>query len=84
MTFTKRMKAGRLLKLTLKTAGLMTALSTGAFALAWLLRHPAGIQPIIGTTQLERVVSSCMTDSMRLSREEWTALYIAGRGQSLS
>src|SRR4029078_322490 len=29
-----------------------------AIALAWLLRHPAGIQPIIGTTNPDRVTAS--------------------------
>ena len=54
-----------------------------AVALAWLLRHPAGIQPIIGTTRPERVVASCAADKLILDREEWYALYIAGRGHSL-
>ena len=54
-----------------------------AVALAWLLRHPAGIQPIIGTTRPERVVASCAADNLQLSREEWYSLYIAGRRQPL-
>jgi predicted oxidoreductase len=54
-----------------------------AIALAWLLRHPAGIQPIIGTTRPERIRASCAADDILITREEWYALYIAGRGQSL-
>jgi predicted oxidoreductase len=57
--------------------------SKEAIVLAWLLRHPAGIQPIIGTTNPERVVASCLADGISLSREEWYALFIAGRGEAL-
>ena len=51
-----------------------------AILLAWLLKHPAGIQPIIGTTNPERVVASCQADAVELSREEWYALLEAVRG----
>jgi predicted oxidoreductase len=48
--------------------------------LSWLLRHPAGIQPIIGTTKPERIRASCLADQISLSREEWYALFVAARG----
>lgn len=51
-----------------------------AIALAWILRHPAGIQPIVGTTKPERVRASVLADEVTLSREEWYELLIAGRG----
>ena len=51
-----------------------------AIALAWLLRHPAGIQPVIGTTRPERLRASALADQVELSREEWWALFNAGRG----
>lgn len=54
--------------------------SEEAIVLAWILRHPAGIQPIIGTTQSLRVQRSCQADTVTLSREEWYALYTAARG----
>jgi predicted oxidoreductase len=57
--------------------------SKEAIVLAWLLRHPAGIQPIVGTTKPERVIASCLADEISLSREEWYALFIAGRGEAL-
>ena len=52
-----------------------------AIALAWLLRHPAPIQPIIGTTNRERLIASCAADAVTLSREEWYALLVAARGK---
>lgn len=54
-----------------------------AIAVAWLLRHPAGIQPIIGTTKPERVKAACQADTVTLSRGEWYRLYLVARGGSL-
>ena len=51
-----------------------------AIALAWLLRHPAGIQPIIGTTNVDRLIASCQADAVTLTREEWYSLLTAARG----
>lgn len=54
--------------------------SREAILLAWLLRHPAPIQPIIGTTSPERVQASCLADGIELSREEWYRLLNTARG----
>lgn len=54
-----------------------------AILVAWLLRHPAKIQPIIGTTNAERIRASCEGDGVTLTREEWYTLFIAGRGEQL-
>lgn len=54
--------------------------SPEAVILAWILRHPAGIQPIVGTTKADRVRASARADDVTLSREEWYALLAAARG----
>lgn len=54
--------------------------SVEAILIAWLLRHPAGIQPIVGTTNADRLVASCKADGIELTREEWYALFTAARG----
>jgi len=54
-----------------------------AILLAWILRHPAGIQPIIGTTKVERVIHSATADDVVLSREEWYCLLAAARGKNI-
>lgn len=51
-----------------------------AIQLAWLLRHPAGLQPIVGTTDPVRLAACCAADGVQLSREEWYALFTAARG----
>ena len=48
-----------------------------AIAIAWLLRHPAHMQPILGTTNPQRVKDSCQASGITLSREEWYRIYLA-------
>jgi predicted oxidoreductase len=48
-----------------------------AIAIAWLLRHPAHMQPILGTTNPQRVKDSCQASSITLTREEWYQIYLA-------
>ena len=48
-----------------------------AIAIAWLLRHPAHMQPIIGTTNPQRVKDSCKASDITLSRQEWYDIYLA-------
>jgi len=54
-----------------------------AIVLSWLLRHPALIQPIIGTTNVERIAASCGALNVTLSREHWYALYVSAKGHEL-
>lgn len=57
--------------------------TANAILLAWLLRHPAGIQPVIGTGDAERVRACGDATRLQLSRDEWYRLYVAARGQAL-
>jgi predicted oxidoreductase len=54
-----------------------------AIVIAWLLRHPAAIQPVIGTKNPERIRACAQAEDVELSREEWYALYVAARGREL-
>jgi predicted oxidoreductase len=54
--------------------------SPEAILVAWVLRHPAGIVPIIGTMNSQRIAAACRADEVELTREEWYRLYEAGRG----
>ena len=57
--------------------------SKEAIALAWLLKHPAKMQVIIGTTKPERIKAACEADGVELTRDEWYRLFIAGRGDRM-
>lgn len=54
-----------------------------AIVLAWLLRHPARIQPVIGTSSPARIRACGEALRVEISRGEWYALYEAARGASL-
>ena len=54
-----------------------------AIAIAWILRHPAGIQPLLGTGKPERVNAATLADKIELSRDDWYRLFTAGRGSAL-
>lgn len=49
-----------------------------AVAIAWLLRHPAHMQPIIGSMNPERITAICEASNITLSREEWYEVYRSG------
>ncbi len=52
-------------------------------ALAWLLKHPAGIVPIVGSARPEKIGEAARAVQMDLSREEWYRLFQAARGEPL-
>ncbi len=48
-----------------------------AIAIAWILRHPARMQPVIGTTNAGRVKDIAAAAGISLIREQWYELYRA-------
>lgn len=52
-------------------------------ALAWLLKHPANIVPLVGSVQPERIREAVQADALALSREEWYRLLVLARGEPL-
>ncbi|ULT58340.1 aldo/keto reductase [Neobacillus drentensis] len=48
-----------------------------AIATAWITRHPANIQVVLGTTKIERLKDACQGSDIRLTREEWYQIYKA-------
>jgi predicted oxidoreductase len=52
-------------------------LPVSAIAIAWLLRHPAHMQPILGSMTPQRVRDMCRACDANLSRPEWYRLYRA-------
>lgn len=49
--------------------------TNSCMAIAWLLRHPAKMQPIIGTTNETRVKEICKASDITLTRQEWYEIY---------
>jgi len=52
-------------------------------ALAWLLKHPGRIVPIVGSTHPERIRDAINATEIELTRDEWYQLMEAALGQRL-
>jgi predicted oxidoreductase len=55
-----------------------------AVTLAWLLRHPSGIVPIVGSADPKHIRQAAKADQVDLSREQWYRIMEAARGQRLA
>ena len=52
-------------------------------SLAWLLRHPASIFPVIGTTKPERVAESAKATDIHLDVQDWFEMLKAVQGREM-
>ena len=57
--------------------------SRSVAAYSWLMAHPAGIIPIIGSQQIERINEGVQALKLRWTRENWYAVLVAARGEPL-
>ena len=54
-----------------------------AILLAWVMRHPAGIVPIIGTQRIDRIRECARATDVELTADQWYEILVAGRGESM-
>lgn len=52
-------------------------ITDSAMVIAWILRHPAKMQPIVGTMNPQRIRELCRAFEVTVSREEWYEVYRA-------
>ena len=52
-------------------------------ALAWLLRHPARVLPVLGTGKTERVRATAAAEGLSLDRQQWFAIWEASAGREV-
>ncbi len=64
----------------LQRIGLETGLTPEQVALAWLMRHPSGVVPVIGTGKIERVRLAIAAANHSLDRQHWYELLEATMG----
>lgn len=57
--------------------------SRAAILMAWLLKHPSGILPIVGSRNPGRIRDAVAGESIDLSREAWYRILLAARGKPL-
>lgn len=61
----------------LKEIGERYGLSNSAVAIAWILRHPANMQAIVGTMTPERLTDYAKASEVRMTHDEWYEIYRA-------
>ena len=57
--------------------------SRTVMALAWLLKHPSKIVPIVGSANPANIKDAVKADDVELTREDWYRIYVAARGEKL-
>lgn len=65
------------LNVKLEELALKYNVSKNSIAISWILRHPANIVPIIGTTKISHLLEIIKAKEIMLTREEWYSLYLA-------
>ncbi len=55
----------------------------GSVAIAWLLAHPAGILPVLGTNSLPRIAAIGEALRVSIDRQTWFELYSAAMGRDV-
>lgn len=48
--------------------------------LAWIFKHPAGIHPVIGTTNKDRITNAVKATKIKLDLEDWFLILAASQG----
>jgi len=61
-----------------------TGLDRAAVAVAFLIAHPAGILPVLGTNNLSRIATISDALKVRLDRQEWFEIYEAALGREVA
>lgn len=59
------------------------AVSRSVAAYGWLMAHPSGIIPIVGSQQPSRIAEAAQAWSMRWERRDWYDVLVAARGEPL-
>ena len=58
--------------------------SADVIILSWLMTHPSGILPVLGTSRIERIHAAVAASALKLEREEWFMLWRASTGREVA
>ncbi|MBV7268966.1 aldo/keto reductase [Winogradskyella sp. WHY3] len=51
--------------------------------LSWILKHPAGIHPVVGTTNTTRLTQAMEASKIELELEDWFLILVASQGHKV-
>ena len=67
----------------LREQGARCGSTPSQMAIAWLLAHPAGIVPLVGSANPAHIREAASAAQIRISREDWYRLWVAARGKNV-
>lgn len=67
----------------LDRVGQEQGVSRSVAAYGWLMAHPSGIVPIVGSQSPARIAEAALALTMRWTRADWYAVLVAARGERL-
>ena len=76
-------KSARVQQALAETASRKNTENLTAIALAWLLKHPTGVVPVLGTGKTGRLQEALEAFEISLSTEEWFEIYVAAQGHRM-
>ncbi|MEO0505470.1 MAG: aldo/keto reductase [Bacteroidota bacterium] len=72
------------IKRVLETFGENYDANTSQLLLAWLMKHPAGIHPVVGTTKKQRLTDSVAAANIDMDLQDWFVLLEASLGHEVA
>lgn len=57
--------------------------SPGQLLLAWILKHPSGVHPVIGSTNLKHIKAASKAVSIHLTTQDWFKILEASQGHEV-
>ena len=74
----------RRVKTVLNDLGKKYSATQDQLLLAWLLRHPARIHPVIGTTNNDRITNAVKAQHINLDLKDWFRMLEASKGEEVA
>ena len=71
------------LKLLLSSLESKYNVSIDVLLLAWIMQHPSGVLPVIGTTNIDRIKNATNAISLKLELEDWFAIWSESIGMKV-
>jgi len=81
--FREETEANSRIKEVLEKLGKKYDASEDQLLLAWILKHPSKIHPVIGTTNKERIANAVKAVEIDLELEDWFTLLVASQGHKV-
>lgn len=81
--FDSQIERARRVRTALESIGREMGASVDQVAMAWLMRHPARVLPVLGTGKIERLREAVAAEGVTLDRQQWFTIWEASAGKEV-